>query len=203
MAADVRRSKSHAYRHDPPGMFDTTIGIISLGAIGRLVASRLQAFNVSVIAYDPFVSEAVAEELGIRLVSLDELFAQSDIVTCHAPLLETTKGLLTRGHFLKMKRDSTFINTARGGLVREADLISVLEQRPDLTAILDVTYPEPPEKESRFYQLPNVVLTPHIAGSMGKECFRMGQYMREEAQRFLDGEPLLYTVTQEQVLIMA
>lgn len=203
MAADVRRIGTYPPRYDPPGMFDTTVGIVSLGLIGKLVAARLRAFDISVIAYDPIISKLDAEAMGVKLVSLDEVFSKSDIVTCHAPLLAETKEMLRRGHFLKMKAGATFINTARGALVKEADLISVLEERPDLWALLDVTHPEPPVSKSPFYSLPNVVITPHIAGSMGRECFRMGHYMVEEASRYITGEPLRYQVTQEQIAVMA
>lgn len=202
-ASDVRRMGTYPPRYNPPGMFGITVGIISLGLIGRLVAESLRAFDVSVIAYDPIISEDKADAMGVKLVTLDELFSESDIITCHAPLLEKTNGMLKRGHFLKMKPGATFINTARGALVKESDLISVLEERPDLWAILDVVAPEPPANGSPFYCLPNVVITPHIAGSMGNECFRMGQYMEDDAMRFLAGEPLRYQVTQAQVAVMA
>jgi phosphoglycerate dehydrogenase-like enzyme len=102
-----------------------------------------------------------------------------------------------------MKPNSTFINTARGAVVREPEMIAVLQQRPDLYALLDVTYPEPPEPESPLYTLPNVVLTPHIAGSLDAECHRMGRYMVEELQRYLNGEPLRYAVSREQFTLTA
>jgi len=202
-AAVFRRAGGHPLRYDPPGMFGSTVGIISLGTIGRSVAERLKDFEVTVLAYDPFIKPADAAALGVKLVSLEEIFTQSDVVSCHAPNLKETKGMLHYKHFSSMKPDSTFINTARGAVVNEPDLITVLTERPDIWAILDVTSPEPPCPGSPFYTLPNVMLTPHIAGSMGLECRRMGIYMVEEARRYLAGEPLQHGITQAQAKIMA
>ena len=102
-----------------------------------------------------------------------------------------------------MKPYSTFINTSRGAVIRENEMIDVLRQRPDLWAVLDVTYPEPPPPDSALYTLPNVLLTPHIAGSVGEECRRQGRTMIEELQRHLAGEPLKWTVTKERAAIVA
>ena len=185
------------------GMFGTTIGLISLGAIGRMVAHRLRDYDVSVVAYDPFVDPADAEALGVKLVSLETLFAESDVVSCHTPWLKETEGMLQYEHFAGMKPNSTFINTARGAVVDEPQLIAALRKRPDISAILDVTYPEPPQPGSPFYELPNVILTPHIAGSRGAECQRMGRYMVEELKRYLGGQPLRFRITQDQAVVMA
>ncbi len=111
---------------------------------------------------------------------------------------------MSRGeHFARMKRDATFINTARGAIVREDEMIAVLQARPDLWAILDITYPEPPAPGSPLYTLPNVVLTPHIAGSLDNECRRMGRLVVDELRRFLHGEPLQWSISREQAAIMA
>jgi phosphoglycerate dehydrogenase-like enzyme len=102
-----------------------------------------------------------------------------------------------------MKQDATFINTARGAVVNQEEMIRVLQERTDLYAVLDVVYPEPVEDGSPLTVLPNVVLTPHIAGSMDRECNRMGRFMVEELQRWLRGEPLQWQVTREKFQIMA
>lgn len=111
--------------------------------------------------------------------------------------------MLGREHFAAMKPGATFLNTARGAIVREAELIEVLRARPDLLAVLDVTYPEPPVPGSPFYTLPNVILTPHIAGSLDQECQRMGQIVVDELKRFLAGEPLQWAISQQQAAVMA
>jgi D-isomer specific 2-hydroxyacid dehydrogenase, NAD binding domain len=92
---------------------------------------------------------------------------------------------------------------AGGAIVREAEMVEVLEERPDLWAVLDVTHPEPPEPDSRLYGLPNVVLTPHIAGSLGRECRRMGRLVVDELRRYVAGEPLKYEITRERAALMA
>jgi phosphoglycerate dehydrogenase-like enzyme len=102
-----------------------------------------------------------------------------------------------------MKPGSTFINTARGAVVDEPALIEVFSRRPDLFAVLDVTYPEPPLPGSPLYTLPNIILTPHIAGSLHHECRRMGHYMVEELKRYLSGEPLLWSLTKEKAALLA
>jgi len=102
-----------------------------------------------------------------------------------------------------MKKNATFINTGRGAQVVEKDLISALKEEPDRTAVLDVTFPEPPMPDSPFYTMKNVFLTPHIAGSAGDECMRMGDYMVDEANRYLKGEPFKYEVTLKMLETMA
>jgi phosphoglycerate dehydrogenase-like enzyme len=185
------------------GAYGSTVGLISLGIIGRLVAEHLRHFEVQVIAYDPFVAPQAAAALHIELCGLDDLFCRADVVSLHTPWLKETEGMITGAHFARMKPNAAFINTARGAVVREDEMIAVLEQRPDLTAVLDVTHPEPPPPGSRLYTLPNVLLTPHIAGSVNAECRRMGRYMVDELRRFLNGEPLRHAVTYEQFQRMA
>lgn len=186
------------------GNYGATVGIISLGMIGRYVVKLLRPFDVKVIAFDPFVSPAQAAELGVELCSLEELFRRSDVVTLHTPWLKETERMITGAHFVSMKPHSTFINTARGAIICEDELITVLEKRPDLMAILDVTFPhEPPEPQSPLWRLPNVVLTPHIAGSTGQECRRMGRFMIDEFKRYLAGQPLQWQITREKAAILA
>lgn len=186
------------------GMYGSTIGLISLGVIGRMVAERLKAYDVRVIAYDPVIDPLEAAQLGVELCSLEDVFRRSDVVSCHSPLLPQTTGMLRGEHFAAMKPNATFINTARGAIANEAEMIEVLRQRvDDLWALLDVTWPIPPEPDSALYALPNVMLTPHIAGSIGDECCRLGRTMVEEFQRYLAGEPLRYAICREQSLQMA
>lgn len=186
-----------------PGNVGSTIGLISLGVIGRSVGERLKAYHHEVIAYDPFVAPEVAAALNITLVSMEELFARSDVVSCHAPLLDTTRGLLQRRHFEAMKPGATFINTARGAIVNEHALCDVLAQRPDLFALLDVTDPEPPAPDSPLRHTPNVLLTPHIAGCLGPECRRMGQLMIDELDRYQAGRPLRYELDRAKAELVA
>jgi phosphoglycerate dehydrogenase-like enzyme len=186
------------------GGYRSVVGLISLGMIARQVCRYLKAFDdISVIAYDPCVDEEMARELNVKLCSLEDVFRLADVVSLHTPLLEETEGLLGREQFLLMKPNSSFINTARGAIIREHEMIEVLQKRPDITAVLDVFHPEPPVSDSPLYDMENVILTPHIAGSLGPECSRMGKYMVEELRRYLANEPLQWAITQEQAVLLA
>jgi phosphoglycerate dehydrogenase-like enzyme len=200
-ALTVKREGKYPPRDVVPGAYGSTVGIITLGMIGRLVVELLKPFDVNVIAYTS--SEQKAAELGAERVSLEDLFRRSDVVSLHTPWLEQTEGMITGALLASMKPNVSFINTARGAVVREQEMIEILEQRPDLYAILDVTYPEPPEPGSPLYTLPNVVLTPHIAGSLDQECQRMGRIAVDECKRYLSGEPLLWSLSREQAASLA
>jgi len=199
----IQAHRKYTGKLEVPGAFGSTVAIISLGVIGRMVCEHLRHFDLKVLAYDPFATPEDADALGVRLVSLETCFREADVVSLHAPWLPETEKLITGAHFQMMKPGATFINTARGAIVDEPALLAVLQQREDLMAVLDVTCPEPPVEGSPLYTLPNVVLTPHIAGSMGAECRRMGQYAIEECRRFLAGEPLRWQITREKFARMA
>jgi len=180
-----------------PTCYGSVVGIISAGLIGRMVAERLRTLDVRVLCHDPFLSANDAQALGVEACSLDELFARSDVVTCHTPLLPETTHLVRERHFASMKPGATFINTARGAIVHEPEMIAVLKRRSDFFAILDVTDPEPPLVNSPLFDLPNVMLTPHISGSVGPECRRMGRMMVDEVRRFFANEPLHGEILRE------
>jgi phosphoglycerate dehydrogenase-like enzyme len=200
--AAAYRSERSFLRLPVAGGYGSTIGLISLGMIGRMLAERLKTFDLQVIAHDPFVLPETAARLGVEMVSLDEVFSRGDVVSLHTPWLDSTGGMIRGEHFARMKPGASFINTARGAVVREEEMVEALQQRPDLYAVLDVTWPEPPASESPLFTLPNVFLTPHIAGSMNGECHRMGRYMLEELERYLQGQPLKYEVTRERAVLL-
>ncbi len=185
------------------GTYGSTVGVISLGMVGRLVCELLKPFDLHVLAYDPFATAERAQQLGVERCTLDDVFRRADVVSLHTPWLKETVGLITGAHFTSMKPGATFINTARGAVVREQEMIDVLRQRPDLFALLDVTYPEPPAPDSPLFTLPNVLVTPHIAGSVGVECQRQGHYMVEELNRYLHGEALYWGITREMAKVLA
>ena len=197
---------SHGARRDgilPAGGFGSTVGIVSTGMIGRRVIELLKSFSLHIVAYDPFLNDETARELGVEKVSLDHVFRRSDVVSIHTPLLPETVGMITGEHIASMKHGATLINTSRGAVIQEPEMIRVLQERPDLYAVLDVTHPEPPAQDSALWEMPNVLLTPHIAGSMGAECARHGRTMLEECNKFLAGEPLRYEVDEKFVKTMA
>lgn len=185
------------------GNYDRNVGLIGCGMIGSLVADMLKQYKLNVLVYDPFLSEEKAKALKVRSVSLDELFASCTVVSNHLANNEATKGILRYEHFSAMPEYGTFINTGRGAQVVEDDLVRILTERHDLTAVLDVTYPEPPELSHPFYTLPNCFLTPHIAGSLGSEVVRMGEYMEKEFENYLNNLPCKYQVNLKMLETMA
>lgn len=190
-------------RDDITGLYQTTVGITSLSAIGKQVIQLLKPFDVNIQVYDPYGTEEVADQLGVSLVSLETLFASSDVVTIHTPLLPDTEKMVNKDLLASMKQNTTLINTARGGLIDEEALVAVLKDRTDLTAVLDVTNPEPPEKGSVMYDLDNIVLTPHIAGSAGAERKRLGNAMAGEIAQYLEKDQLSFEVTEDMFNKMA
>lgn len=199
----AKQLKRYTERSPCAGGYGSKVGLISLGMIGRLVRERLRPFDLEVLAYDPFVTPEQATVLGIEMVSLDEIFRQCDVVSLHTPWLKETEGMIQGRHFELMKPHATFLNTARGAVVREGELIEVLKRRTDLTAWLDVTYPEPPVDDSPLWTMPNVILTPHIAGSQDRECRRMGRLMIDEFDRWSRGENLKWAISKEKAALLA
>ena len=186
-----------------PGSYDCKVGLIGAGMIGKLVIEKLKDLNVKILVFDPFLPDEKAAELGVEKADLNTLFSSCSVVSNHLANNDATKGMLKKEHFSAMLPYATFLNTGRGSQIVEEDLISVLSERSDLTAVLDVTYPEPPEENSPFYTLPNVILTPHVAGSIGNEVRRMTDYIFEETEAFLSGKPTRYAVTLEMLETMA
>jgi D-3-phosphoglycerate dehydrogenase len=145
-------------------LFNKTLGILGLGNIGTQVAKRAQGLEMNVIAYDPFLSEDKAKTLGIRKVSLDELFAHSDFITVHTPMTPETKGVINAKTISRMKDGVRIINCARGGIVNEQDLYEALKSGKVAGAALDVFEKEPPVNNP-LLTLENVVCTPHLGAS--------------------------------------
>ena len=186
-----------------PGNYGTKVGIIGAGMIGKLVIDLLRGFDLEILVSSGSMTEERAAELGVRKAALEEIFEQCQTISNHVADLPQTKGMLHGGLFRRMKPDAVFINTGRGAQVVEEDLVAVLRENPNMTAILDVTWPEPPVEGSPLYTLPNVFLTPHIAGSSGAEVQRMSQYMLEEFRRLRRGEACRWEVTENMLETMA
>lgn len=185
------------------GNFGAEVSILGAGQIGRRVIELLRPFELQVLAFDPFLPAASAREMGVEKVSLQEAFARGQVVSNHLANLLATRAMLRGEHFSSMKPDATFINTGRGATVAEDEMIQVLRERADITALLDVTNPEPPLRDSPLYELPNVHLSTHLAGSIGDEVVRMADFMIEEFERWARGEPLRHEVTLEMLETMA
>ncbi len=161
-----------------------TLGILGLGRIGLEVAKRAKGFGLEIIGSDPFVSAAVARENGIRLVTLDELIAGSDYLTLHVGLTPQTTGIVNAKTLAAMKKGVRIINCARGELVDEAALAAALKSGQVAGAALDVLTVEPP-KDSPFFGLDNVILTPHIAGSTAEAQEAVGVQIAMQVREYL------------------
>ncbi len=168
-----------------------TVGIIGLGNIGTWVAKMLKGFDTTTLYTD--VREFSAEkeqELNVTRVTIDELLDRSDIVTVHVPLSSSTTGLMGRREFAAMKSDAIFINTCRGPVQNEAELIDALNAGEIMGAGLDVTEIEPTPLDTPLLQMDNVVLTPHLAGSSQERVDRALEFSFDNARRALNGETL-------------
>lgn len=185
-----------------PGVLGETVGLIGMGKIGTRLRELLRDYPLEVVAYDPILSDERAAALGVENVPLAALFERAWIVSNHIPDLPSTRGVLGGALFEAMREGATFINTGRGAQVVEADLMRVLQARPDLTALLDVTFPEPPAPDLPLWSLPNVVISPHIGGTIGDEVIRLADCAIEEFERWQAGAPLRHQVTREVLATM-
>ena len=187
-----------------PGNFQTRVGLLGAGMIGSLVIKHLRRHDIEIDVFDPFLSEERAAELGVTKKSLHEIFRDCNVISNHLANNEQTKGMIDRSCFDLMGKAAVFINTGRGAQVNTADMIAAMKECPDRLALLDVTDPEePPTEGSELYSLPNIRLTPHIAGSIGNETYRLAEYMFEEYKAYSEGRPTRYKVTAKMLETMA
>lgn len=185
------------------GNYQVKVGLIGYGAIVRELLPRLDHMVFDIMVYDPYVDDQVLRDVGVEPVNdLLEIARRSEIVSLHAPNIPETQQMCSAAFFNAMQDGATFINTARGALVNEDDLVAALKTGR-ISALLDVTWPEPPEPGHPFYSLPNCWLTPHLAGSTGRELRRMGSFALKEIDALLDDQPLHYEVTEDMLARMA
>lgn len=191
--ADTKRHTSHALMDEPIGNLRRTIGLVGASKIGRRVAKLLEPFDYTILLYDPFVRPDDPITSTAQRVDLHTLLTRSDIVSIHAPSLPSTRGMIGAAELERMRDGTTLINTARGALIDEAALIAELETGR-ISAVIDVTDPEIPPSNSALFRLPNVFLTPHIAGAVGSERLRLGQLVVDEIERFVAYQPLQHAI---------
>jgi phosphoglycerate dehydrogenase-like enzyme len=194
LAARYRLERQKSDPHGMPGSYGTTVGLLGASRIAKMVAERLREFDLHVLISDPFLTAAEAAELGAELVDNDTLFRRSDVLSVHAPLLPETVGLVDARLLGLLKDGSVLINTARGKIIdSEALLRECASGRID--AVLDVTDPEPLPPDSPLLDLPNVFVTPHVAGAVGNEIARLGELAVSELERLATGQPLQHAIT--------
>jgi len=178
-----------------PGLYGEKIALLGMGAVARELVPLLHQVDLKVLAMDPYLSQEEATKLNVDLVTMEEAFVAGYVVSNHLPNLPELKGVLNGKLFSSMRRDATFINTGRGAQVNEAELAQVARERPDITALLDVTDPEPPEANNPFFDLPNIQLSTHMAGALNNEVRRQGDFVIAEFERYAAGLPLLHADT--------
>lgn len=172
-----------------------TLGILGFGNIGKMVAKRASGFGMRMLAFDAFEDTKAAKELGVTFCELDELLAQSDFVSINLALTEGTRGLLDRNKLQMMKSSAIIVNTSRGPVIHEQDLIYALKNGVIAGAALDVFNSEPPNLE--LVSLDNVIATSHIGGSTYACAERMYKMSYENIRRFIYGEELLHVINPE------
>ncbi|WP_026931300.1 hydroxyacid dehydrogenase [Glycomyces tenuis] len=185
---EYREHRRMPERPSDAGNYRRTVGIVGASQVGRRLIELLRPFALDVVVYSPELGPEDAAALGVRTAGLDEVAAQSDVLSLHQPLLPETVGQIDARVLALMPDGATLINTARGAVVDEAALVAEL-RTGRIEAVLDVTEPEPPSPDSELWTLPNVVLTPHIAGSIGRELHRIGDSVAAEVERFAAGLP--------------
>ncbi|MCG5218672.1 hydroxyacid dehydrogenase [Streptosporangium sp. KLBMP 9127] len=181
------------------GVDGATVGLVGLGHIGRLVARRLAEHDLRLLAYDPFARAEEAAEAGVELADLATVIGAGDVLTLHAPHNAATDNMISTAELDLMPAGGTLINTARGGLVDHDALVAFLTRRSDVFALLDVTEPEVLPAGHPLFALDNVLVTPHIAGSLGTEEARLGDLVAAEFVRFADGLPLEHEVHEDRL----
>ena len=174
-----------------------TVGIVGASRVGRCLISLLQPFELDILVYDPVMTAADAQALGVQRCALDELLRASDIVSLNAPALPSTRHLIGRDELALIADGRLLINTARGAIVDQQAMIDELASGR-IRAVLDVTEPEPLPDDNPLYDMPNVVLTPHIAGSVGVEVHRLCDHALNEIESYLSTGTLRDEVKREQ-----
>lgn len=180
------------------GNYQRTVGVLSASLVGRRVIELLRPHDLTVLLYDPYVTAEEAELLGVRTVGLRELFSRSDVVTVHAPLLPTTRGLVGGELLRSMRQDATLINTSRGAVIDQSALSDAV-RAGRVRAVLDVTDPEPPSPSDPLWDCDNVLLTPHLAGSQGNELRRLAELTVGEVSRFAAGTRFAHALRRERL----
>ncbi|SKC36138.1 hydroxyacid dehydrogenase [Maledivibacter halophilus] len=175
-----------------------TVGLIGLGKIATLLAEKLKALGVKLIAFDPFVNSDMAHKMGIELVdNIDKIFSKSDFISVHVPLNEKTKGMIGKQEFSKMKKDAYFINVARGPIVNEKDLYEALKEKVIKGAAIDVFEQEPPASNNPLFQLENILISPHNAALTDEALIAMATHSAQGVVDYLNGKKPKYIVNPE------
>jgi phosphoglycerate dehydrogenase-like enzyme len=193
------RSARQSYAHE---LYYKKVGIVSASMVGRRVIKLLEPFGCDVMVYDPYLSESASRELGVRVVSLEELFATGDVVSVHAPTTPETERMIGVQHFRALRDGVLFINTARSWVLDSAALLAEL-QTGRIRAVLDVFDEEPLPADDPLRDLDNVFLTPHISGHTDESRARLVEAIADDMKRFFEGGTPRLAVSWDRLKIMA
>ena len=171
-----------------------TLGIVGLGRVGQEAAKRLGSLGMELVAYDPYISEERADQIGAELVELDACIDRADFLTVHVPLTDETEGLIGAEELARMREDAILVNVARGGVVDQAALVDALQADALAGAALDVFETEPLPADSPLWEMDDVIVTPHSAAAHREYPDRMAALVRENLRRIADGEGLANAV---------
>ena len=199
LAREVLRDPTASVPLDPAGVgnVDKRVGLVGASLVGRHVIELLRPYALQVVVYDPYLSDSEARALEVEKVDdIDALCASVDVVSVHAPDVETTRGMIGAAQLAALRDGAVFINTARPALVDQDALLQHLASGR-ISAVLDVTTPDPLPPEHPLLALANVFATPHIAGSMGTELHRMADLAVREVERFARGESPVHPVRRD------
>ena len=189
--------------HGPSEIYQQQLGIIGAGFIGRRLIELLQSFTCDILVYDPYISDDDAEALvATKVETLEELFSQCMVVSLNAPTTDETINMLRGRHFALLPDGATFINTASGVVVNQAEMVEEL-RKERFVACIDRTDPEPLPADHPLRTLPNVMLSPHIAGVVAQNKLRIGTFVADEIEAFMGGGDLLHEVTKADLRMMA
>lgn len=178
---------------------ECTLGLVGFGRIPKLVAQKMAGFGMKIIAYDPFVTEETAQKQGVRMVSLDTVITESDFISVHIPLNEQTKHLINKNSFEKMKNTAFIVNTARGGIIKEADLIEALQAGKIAGAGIDVFEEEPVRRDNPLLHMDNVIATPHCAWYSETAITTLQRKVAEEVVNVLQGNKPFNCTNKEEL----
>ncbi|MFI6345807.1 hydroxyacid dehydrogenase [Streptomyces sp. NPDC050560] len=204
-ARDYRATRRRGGRldtHGDLGNYGATVGVLSASLVGRRVIELLRPHDLRVLLYDPYLAAGEAERLGVRAVGIEELFAASDTVSVHAPLLPATRGLVSRALLESMRPGALLLNTARGAVV-DQDALTELVCAGRLRAVLDVTEPEVLPPGHPLWECEDALITPHLAGSQGNEWQRLADAAIGELARWAAGEDFAHPVRRERLAYLA
>lgn len=202
LSKNTREGEWALGKEDVREVYDVNIGVIGAGRAGRHYIELIKNFDVNILLYDPTIDDNTANKMGVKKVELEKIFKESDVLSIHAPSIPETDHMVNANTLAMMKDDAIIINTARGSIIDEDALIIELK-KGRLFACIDVTDPEPPSKDHPFRTLPNVILTPHIAGAVNNGLYRIGNYVAEEIALYEAGEDMDGEILREELESLA